>query len=108
MRNSKLKKGKKMKANTKPNMPSGITIKKERVLISKEEWIIRLMQGMVGNYGNPNTDAECYYHNGKFIIDYKMEQSFYLNLNDIRPDRDFWIRNKKGIPIEPVNIININ
>ena len=79
----------------------------ERVLISKEAWVIRLMQGMIGNYGNKNNHAECYYHRGQFFIDHGAEQRFYLNINDVNPVNDFWITNEKGIPAEPINTINI-
>ncbi len=79
----------------------------KRILISKEAWVIRLMQGMIGNYGNPDNSSECYYHKGRFIIDHNDEQRFYLNLNDVNPALDFWITNKKGVPSEPLSIINI-
>jgi len=79
----------------------------ERVLISKEAWVIRLMQGMIGDYGSQKTNAECYYHNGKFYIDYNSEQRYFMDLNNVNPTADFWITNEKGIPLEELSILNI-
>jgi len=78
----------------------------EKVLISKEAWVIRLMQGMIGDYGNPDNSSECYYHNGHFIHAYD-DDRFYLNLNDVNPVNNFWITDEKGIPSEPLSVINI-
>jgi len=80
----------------------------ERKLISKEEWVIRLMQGMIGDYGNSKTrPAECYYYMGKFYIDYDSEQIHFMDLNNMHPASDFWITNEKGIPLEELSILNI-
>jgi len=78
-------------------------------LISKEEWIIRLMQGMVGDYGaHTDRNDECYYHGGRFYIDRESEQETrYLDLNDCHPTSDFWITKEKGVPRNELNIINI-
>ena len=78
-----------------------------RTLISKEAWVIRLMQGMIGDYGAGNRVAECYYHKGQFFIIYADDDRFYLNINDLCPSNNFWITNEKGVPAEPINIINI-
>ena len=78
-----------------------------RTLIRKEAWVIRLMQGMVGDYGNRNSKAECYYQDSQFRILYEYGDKFYININDLCPSRDFWITNEKGVPNKPLSIINI-
>ncbi|MCK5848503.1 MAG: hypothetical protein KAH01_04840 [Caldisericia bacterium] len=80
----------------------------EKILISKEEWLIRLMQGMVGDYGNnPENQSECYYHNGAFISKHGNDtQAQSMDLYYVRTS-DFWITDTKGIPYEPLSIINI-
>ena len=84
-------------------------MEKQPKYISREEWLIRLMQGMVGDYGsNKNaTPAQCYYYNGTFMAKYKDEEhSGVLRLEYITTDK-FWITDTKGVPMEQLNIINI-
>ncbi len=80
---------------------------KQLKFISKEEWIIRLMQGMVGNYGvNKSDNKQCYYDGMRFKIIYG-EKHVSLNINYLLPSTDFWITDTKGIPMEPVTLSNI-
>jgi hypothetical protein len=80
----------------------------EQVHITKEAWIIRLMQGMVGDYGRSNRRSQCYYGNGgNFVRVDEKGDAYYLNINDLTPGIPFWIIDEKGVPNEPINIINI-
>ena len=77
--------------------------------ISREEWLIRLMQGMVGDYGNnPEKKSICYYgHRGSFFrLDKNDDVHYPIDLQYFATSK-FWITDTKGIPYEPLNIINI-
>jgi len=82
---------------------------KQLKFISKEEWIIRLMQGMVGNYGmNKSDNNQCYYDGLSFKrLCSKEGYPEELNINYLFQLTDFWITDTKGIPMEPITLSNI-
>ena len=74
--------------------------------MTKREWIIRLMQGMVGSYGHRGIPNECWYDGEAFKI--KREDGISdLDINWINPEHNFYIDDKKGIPMEDITICNI-
>lgn len=76
--------------------------------LTKEEWLIRLMQGMVGNYGTGKRDAQCFfsYSNAMFMIRENNELRT-LDVNYISPRATFWITDTKGIEVQPIQLHNI-
>ena len=86
-----------------------MTLEDNRILISKEAWVIRLMQGMVGDYGNQNNNAQIWYNGISFWIKddnyYKTAEVF--DINRASPTTSFWITDEKGIPYDTLNIVNI-
>ena len=74
--------------------------------MTKREWIIRLMQGMIGNYGNKNVPCQCWYDGEAFKIKDKHETRD-LDLNWVNPTHKFYIVDEKGVPMEKINVTNI-
>jgi len=74
--------------------------------MTKREWIIRLMQGMIGDYGNRNVPCQCWYNGEAFMIK-NQHETRDLDLNWVNPTHEFYIVDEKGIPMEEINITNI-
>lgn len=74
--------------------------------MTKREWIIRLMQGMVGDYGKKTLPSECWYNGEAFKVRTYGETSD-LDVNWVNPTHEFYIVDKKGIPMEEINVCNI-
>ena len=70
--------------------------------LTREEWLIRLMQGMVGTYGS-NKDT-CYYDNGKFVAVDSNDVRRLINLDIVHST--YSITNTKSIDIA-ISVPNI-
>lgn len=81
--------------------------------ITKEEWLIRLMQGMVGDYGNRERNIRpCYCWYSSLKRGFRVRESIddhprALNINDLYATHDFWITDTRGIEVQPINLHNI-
>lgn len=75
--------------------------------LTKKQWIIRLMQGMIGDYGNRDMPCQCWYNGEAFKIKTEHETRD-LDLNWVNPTHEFYIVDTKGIPEQDIDLCNMD
>ena len=75
--------------------------------MSKKEWIIRMMQGMVCGFGSRKMKSECWYNGEAFRTECDGHIAD-LDMNWVNPTHEFWIIDRKGIPEEDFNLCNLD
>lgn len=79
--------------------------------MTKEQWLIRLMQGMTGDYGaSKKFPMECYYnaYTGRFEKSDQRCRVYPINVNDLPIDSNYWIFDTKCMEVQPINLHNID